>query len=817
LAAGIDQGLIVKELLNWHFIGYFEGMFKNYLKTALRNLWKSKTYSFLNLFGLAIGIACAGLVFLWVEDEMSYDTMYAKRDRLNLVLENWEYGDHTRTFSSTPGLMGPAIKAEIPGLANVCRIDDESATRLFTVGDKSLYSQGHYADSSLFSMLGLSFAEGNARQAFSQLYSIVLTESAAQKFFGTSQNIIGKRVQMDHKRDYIVSAVIKDIPKNSTFQFEWLISFDIYFKENDNLHSWNNHSPFTLVELTPGSSVAVINKQLRNFIQTKTTGCIAHGFLFPMKDWHLRWDFDNGKQTGGGRIAYVHLFTVIAWVILLIACINFMNLATARSGKRSREVGVRKVLGAEKSRLVVQFIGEAMVMSLLAAVVAVALISVVLPVFNLLVEKQLTLRLQEPLHTGVLLLIVLACGLVAGSYPSLYLSSFNPVIVLKGMNMKTGGGAFIRKGLVVLQFTVSIVLIIGTVIIFQQIQHIKNRNLGFNKDRVIEIPSTGRLTNAFPVVKQELLNTGLVENAGLSDHTIIHGGNNTDNLHWQGKDRAHVLVSIREVGPELTETMGMKIIDGRGFTINDSVGGQDRSLHILVTESLARQMGKGSAVGKMILSGDSSIKAVVIGVVKDYVYGDMYGQPDPVLFLCHPQVGSYLYVKLKPTAHLEQDMGRIEAIVKKANPGYPFDYRFVDDQFNILFSNEMLISKLARVFAALAIFISCLGLFGLAAFTAERRTKEIGIRKVLGASVTSLASLLSRDFLKLIVLSNLVAFPVAWWVMSNWLRGYAYRVDIHAWVFVVAGLAAAGIALLTVSFQAVKAAVANPVKSIKAE
>ncbi len=793
-------------------------MFKNYLTIALRNLWKNKTYSFLNLFGLAIGIACAGFVFLWVEDEVSFDSMYAKKDRLNLVLENWEYPDHTRTFVSTPGLMGPAIKAGIPGLANVCRLDDESASKLFTVGDKAFYSWGRYVDSSFFSMLELPFLEGNERQAFSQLNSIVLTEKAAQKFFGTTRNVIGRTVRLNHKQDYVVSAILKDLPKNATFQFEWLISFDVYFKENDNLLNWGNNSPLTLVEVAPGANVAAINKLLHNYLQAKVTGSIAHGFLFPMTDWHLRWEFENGKQTGGGRITYVRLFSVIAWIILFIACINFMNLATARSERRGREVGIRKVLGAEKGKLVIQFIGEAILMSGLAAFIAVLLISLILPAFNLLTEKQLTIGLLRPMHLGFLLAITLICGLVAGSYPSLYLSSFNPVIVLKGLKMNTGGAAAIRKGLVVLQFTISIVLIIGTVIIFQQIQHIKNRNLGFDKDHLLEIPSSDILTNAFPVVKQELLNTGLVENAALSDHTIINGGNNTDDLQWQGKARDHkVLVSTREVGPELLRTMGMKLADGRQFTINDSASRQDRFLHIIITESLARQMGKGSAVGKMIMSPDSSMRGIVIGVVKDYVYGDMYGQPDPVIFICHPQVGSYLYVRTKPGSSPEQALAKIEAVVKKANPGYPFDYRFVDDQFNNMFENETLISKLSRVFAALAIFISCLGLFGLAAFTAERRTKEIGIRKVLGASVPGLTRLLSGDLLKPIILSNLVAFPVAWWVMNSWLQSYAYRVHIHAWVFVVAGLAAIGIALATVSFQAVKAAVANPIKSIKAE
>jgi hypothetical protein len=376
----------------------------------------------------------------------------------------------------------------------------------------------------------------------------------------------------------------------------------------------------------------------------------------------------------------------------------------------------------------------------------------------------------------------------------------------------------IRKGLVVLQFTIAIVLIIGTAIIFQQIQHIKNRDLGFDKNQLLEVSSTEHLTKAFPVVKQELLNSGLVENAALSDHTIITGGNNTDNLTWQEKDPNHkVLVSIREVSPELTRTAGMKIVDGRELNISDSASRQDKFLRILITESLARQMGKGSAVGKLIMSSDSSLQAQVIGVVRDYVYGDMYSQPDPVIFICHPQAGSYLYIKTKPSPNPGQTLARIGTIIKNANPGYPFNYRFVDDQFNNMFNNETLISKLSGVFSSLAIFISCLGLFGLAAFTAERRTKEIGIRKVLGATVTDITSLLSRDFIRLIVLSNLVAFPIAWLVMNSWLKGYAYRISINGWVFVAAGLTALVIALVTVSFQSIKAAMANPAKSIKAE
>ena len=801
-------------------------MFQNYFKTAFRNLRKNKTYSFLNIFGLAIGIACAGLIFLWVEDEVNYDNFNEKKDRLYYVRMNQKYDAYVFTHGSTPGVLAPAMQAEMPGIANTCRVTEGEPSLLFSIGDKSVYATGKFAEPSLFSMFTFPFVQGDAQSAFSQLYSLVITEKTAKKFFGSNpdnyQNVVGKTVRFENKQDYVITGVLKDLPANSSLQFEWVAPFQIWYQVSPWAHEWANGSLSTYVELKPGTDPESINKQLHSYIQKRAPASISHPFLFGMNDWHLYDKFENGKKTGGGQIEYVRMFSLIAWIILFIACINFMNLATARSEKRAREVGVKKVLGAGKTTLIIQFIGEALFMALLAGMAAVLIIYFTLPAFNTIVQKTLSVGFGNPLHIMALLIITITCGLVAGSYPSLYLSSFNPVFVLKGLQLKSGSAAFIRKGLVVLQFTVSIVLIIGTIIIYQQIQHVKNRNLGFNKDNLLEISVHGDMANHFSAVKQDLLNTGDVENAALSDHATIYGGNNTDGLSWSGKTPgSKVLVSGRNVTPEFFAVSGMKILEGRGLQESDSVhaDGSSKEVNMVITQSLAKLMGKESAVGKIVFNeGDPSTKLTVIGVVNDYVYGNMYGKPDPVGFMWLPsQYASIMYLRIKPQGTTEQALARIEAVMKKDNPAYPFEYKFVDDQFNQMFLSEMLVSKLSRVFAALAILISCLGLFGLAAYTAERRTKEIGIRKVLGATAAGLAGLLSKDFIKLVFISCIVAFPAAWWVMNKWLQNYSYRITISWWVFVMAGITAILIALFTVSFQAIKAAVANPVKSLRTE
>jgi putative ABC transport system permease protein len=794
-------------------------MFKNFFKTTIRSLLRNKGYSFLNIFGLAIGIACAGLIFLWVQDEVNWDQFNTKKDSLYRIRENQKYDTYVATFGSTPAPMGPAMQQEIPGVANTCRIIGYN-TKLITIGNKSMYAFPNYADASLFSMFTFPFVQGNARTAFTQLYSMVVTQSTAKKFFGDEKNIVGKTVRVDNKQDYVITGVIKDIPKNSTIQFEWVAPFEIWWNENKSwAQSWGNNDLDTYVELKPNVNTASINKILYNFIQQREPKSNARPFLFSAHDWHLRDEFDNGIQTGGGRITYVHLFSVIAWIILLIACINFMNLATARSEKRAREVGVRKVLGSGKRMLIFQFIGEAILMAVLSAIVAVIIMVLLLPAFNLLVQKNLVLGLNNPLHLSALIIITLVCGLVAGSYPSLYLSSFNPVFVLKGMKMKGSSAAFIRKGLVVLQFGISIILIISTIVIYQQIQHVKNRSLGFNKNNLLQVDMNSEMTKNYEAVQQDLLSTGLIDNIAVSNYNTLYGGNNTGGLVWEGKKTNNeVLISQRYVSPGYMKASGIKILEGRDLVETDSV--QSKKLNVLITQSLEKLMGNNTAVGKTLhWDGDPrGVVVNVVGVVNDYVYGDMYGKPDPVMFFCvNTSDASNMYVRLKPNTNVETAIKKIEVVIKKDNPSYPFTYHFVDDQFNQMFQNEQLISKLSRVFATLAIIISCLGLFGLGAYTAERRIKEIGIRKVLGASVMQVTEMLSKDFIKLVGIACLIAFPISYWAMNKWLQSFAYRINIGWWIFVVAGLAAIFIALATVSFQAIKAAIANPVKSLRTE
>jgi ABC-type antimicrobial peptide transport system permease subunit len=545
-------------------------MLRNYIKTAFRSLLKNRTYSFLNIFGLAIGIACAAFIFLWVEDELNFDDVHLKKDRLFIARENQQYTDHIFTHSSTPGLMGPAVLAEVPGVVNICRTSEEQ-TFLFTQGDRAFYATGKYAEPSIFSMFTMPFVQGNAASAFAQVHSLVITQSTAKKFFGNETNIVGKTIRVDNKQDYVIGGVIKDNPANSTFQFEWLMPFKVFFDASPWLQNWGNNSLHTYIELKPGVDPETVNKQLYNFIPKKLPGAISHVFLFGMKDWHLYDVFKDGKQTGGGRIQSVRMFSIIAWIILFIACINFMNLATARSEKRAREVGVRKVLGAGKKMLIAQFIGEALFMAMLSAVIAVLIVVLLLPAFNALVEKQLTAGFNNPSHILGVLLIAIVCGLVAGSYPSLYLSSFSPVSVLKGIKLKDGGAAFIRKGLVVTQFTISIVLIICTIIVYQQIQHIKNRQLGFNRDNLIEMDAQGAIVKNFSRIKQDLLNTGRVENVALTDHPTLYDGNNTSGYTWEGKPaNAMVLISRRYVTPEFMATLGMNMVSGRNLTVLDS-------------------------------------------------------------------------------------------------------------------------------------------------------------------------------------------------------------------------------------------------------
>ncbi|MFT3701675.1 MAG: ABC transporter permease [Agriterribacter sp.] len=806
-------------------------MFRNYLKTAWRNLSKNKGYSFLNIFGLAIGIACAGLIFLWAESELTWDNFNSKKHNLYQLEVNMTSDGNNFTMGSTPRPMGAAMQKEIPGIAHTARVSDQGVRLLFSAGDKQLYATGLYADAPLFDMFSFQFIEGNPENAFPQLYSLVISQNTAKKFFGNEKNVVGKTIRVDNKRDYVVSAVVKDMPENSTLRFEWLAPYEITIVDLKELAvqygikltddvDWSSYGPFTYVELDKHANLSAVNAQLKDFIQHKVANQKNATFLYPLSQLHLYNEFANGKPTGGGAITQVRLLSVIAWIILLIACINFMNLATANSQKRVKEIGVRKVLGAEKKKLIFQFIGEALFMSAIATVFAVIIITLSLPAFNALMQKQLSLQLGSPAHLVGLLSVTIICGLVAGSYPSVYLASFNPIFVLKGLKIKSGSAAFIRKGLVVFQFTVSVIFIISTVVVYLQIQHVKNRNLGFNKDNLIEINPEHDVSDIFPLIKSDLLSTGLIKDVALADHATLYGGDTDSRFKWQGKSPDNnISIAHRNVSPEYIGTSGMKIIEGRDFSENAA----SESANVIVNKAMADMMSKESVVGKIIQSPRGKPDGVIrdmtiIGVVDNYIYGNVYGEAEPLIIFCaSPEYQSLLYIRTKAQNNTEQALAKIEAVMKKHNAAYPLEYTFVDDQFSRMFSNETRISKISGVFAILAIIISCLGLFGLATYTAERRIKEIGIRKVLGASVTGIASLLSREFLQLVIVSCVVAFPVAWWIMHQWLQDYQYRIEISWWIFLAAALGAILIALFTISFQSVKAAIANPVKSLRTE
>jgi ABC-type antimicrobial peptide transport system permease subunit len=760
-----------------------------------------------------MGIACAGLIFLWVENEKSYDNMFAKKELIYNIRTNQVFDGPIRTFRSTPGPMAPVLKTEIPGIVRAVRYNGGQS--LFANGEKSILEKGGFADPDLLEMLQLPFIEGNPKNALKELNAVMISEKMAKRLFGNEQNIVGKTLKVDNKDNYIVSGVIKDLPANSTFQFDWISPFEIIEKDRPWLRDWKNNSTDTYIELSPKVNEAPIGKELFGFLQKRFPEQTTRLVMVGMRDWRLRNEFENGKQSGG-RIQYVNLFSIIAWIILLIACINFMNLATARSEKRAREVGVRKVMGAGKKLLILQFMGEAVFMSLLAVCLGVVIIYLALPAFNILIEDHLTPGLDNPSHVMALLAIALLCGLVAGSYPAFYLSSFKAVQVFKGLKIKDGAASYIRKGLVVLQFSISIVFIISTIIIYQQIQHIKSRDLGYNKNNLISIDARGDIIKNFTAIKQDLLNTGLIENAGLNSFNTLSIGNNSSNYTWKGKDESKsILISNRLVSPELIPTLGIPLKEGRQFNTEFTTD----SNNVIITESFAKLIGKETALGTIIQRkiDNGMLNFTVVGVVKDFIYGDMYGTSDPVIFYSLPSQARFLFIRNKPSAKPEEVLAAIETVLKKNNPAYPFQYTFIDDQFNDRFKSEMLISKLSRSFSILAILISCLGLFGLSVYTAERRIKEIGIRKVLGASVAGITGLLSKDFILLVLIASLVAFPVAWLAMHKWLQSYAYRIDISWWVFAVAGISAIIIALVTISFQSVKAALMNPVKNLRTE
>jgi len=787
-------------------------MLKTYFKIAFRNLWKTKGYSFLNIFGLAIGITCASLIFLWVEDELTYDDYFANKANIYVVKSKQTYGNDTYVFNATPGKFAEAVKAEIPGIKEATRWSG-NVNRLFSKQDEGIYQIGGYADPSFSRIFSLHFLEGDPKTALQDVHSIIISASMAHRLFG-KENALGKLLKVDNEETYSVAGVVEDIPKNNSIQFDWVIPFINYEQTHESLQYWGNNATVTYVLLKDQNSFSAVNKKIFDFVYEKTDHNVTffRNFLYPMERWRLYNSFKGGFEEEG-LIKNVRLFSIIAWVILIIACINFMNLATARSEKRAREVGVRKVVGAGKRSLIRQFLGESILLAVLSGLFAIVLVYLFLSPFNHLVEKELQVNLLNSTHIVFLLSIMLICGLISGSYPAFYLSSFNPISVLKGLKLKSANATFIRRILVIGQFAASITLIICTLLIFQQIRYVKNRDLGFDRNAVITMAIQGNIAEHMEVIKEELKQTGVVDQVGSSNWSMLNIHSNTGGISWEGKDpNLEALISYNHIDQDLLPTLNLHLAKGRNFhaqLLGDSAS-------VIVNQAFAKLIQKdGDVVGHTIIWGDRPM--TIIGVLQNFVYNDVYSPTEPLVLDGAKNSSGTLYIKAKSGVPLSDAIAKIQHVMKINNPAYPFEYHFLDEDFEQKFKSETTIQNLAGVFAVLSIAISCLGLFGLAAFMAERRKKEIGIRKVLGATVYSLTNLLSKEFVMLVLLSCLIAFPLAYWFMNDWLNNFEYRTPIHWWVFFIAGCTALLIALLTVSSQTIKTALMNPTKSLREE
>lgn len=790
-------------------------MFTNYFKTAFRNLVKGKGFSFINVAGLGVGIACASLIFLWVEYNVNFNSSIPDLNNIYQIENNQTYGKDMYTFAATSVLVRDALKQEFPGVVDVSRFDGASAT--VSLDNKHLAQSGAYVDSSFLKMFALPLVGGNENDALNDISKIAVSEKLAKSFFGNT-DAIGKTLLVDN-HPYRVSAVYKDIPQNVQFYGQdFLLPFQVFYNQNkgQGIDAWANNWTNTWVKLNPNTNVTAFNQKLRKLIHEKDPQTSNESlWLYPLKRLNLYGVFVNGKEDASqGKIQYIKMFSMVALIILIIACINFMNLSTARSQQRAKEIGMRKVLGSTRQSLIAALLSESLIVAYVAVLFAVIIIAAVLPSFSNLIGINLNLDLLQPSHILFLIIIGGVTGLVAGSYPAFYLSSFRPVLALKSQITKNAGNAgFVRKGLVVLQFAISVIIIIAVVVIYYQIQFTKNRDLGFNKDKVMYIPATATLTKSFPSLKQDILNTNDVSSVSLGAFSPLAMYNNGGGWKWEGKSTTEdILVTNVATDADYLKAFGIKLAAGRGFSQDPNLD----SLNIIINESFAKLMGKAGHVGGQIWRDGTRL--TIIGITKNFVYNNMTkAHPAPLIFFNSPSNTNYIFIAVKPATDIQRTISKLQSIVQKADPTQSFDYHFVDKDFEQKFRSQQFIGSLATIFGCLAIFISCLGLFGLASFVAEQRKKEIGVRKVLGASVHGITRLLSKDFLKLVFISCLIAFPIAGWIMHNWLQSYEYRTNLSWWIFAAAGVGALLITLLTVSFQAIKAAIANPIESLRSE
>lgn len=773
-------------------------------------------YSFINIFGLSVGIACSMLILLWVNDEISYDRFHTNIDRIYQVWVNAQYDGKINSWNSVPLPTAEGLRSTDSNIKYAVTTDWGSE-HLLAVGDAEkgtrFNKEGYHASEEFLQLFQFPVIKGSPTEALNDPSNIVLTVSTAKALFG-NQDPINQIVRVDDKDDLKVSAVVKDPPSNSTFQFSYLLPFKLYERQKwvkDSKDNWGNYSFQVFLELQPHATEESVEHNIKDLLTKKgQTDIKREFFLHPMGRWRLHSNFVEGKEAGG-MIDYVNMFSLIAVFILMIACINFMNLATARSERRAREVGIRKSVGSHRKQLVFQFLGESILISLIGLIIAILMAQLALPSYNTLIEKNLVIDYTSAKFWAVSLGLTIITGVLAGSYPAFYLSSFSVVKVLKGKIQVGKSATTPRKILVVLQFIFSITLIVCSIVIQQQIAHVKSRQLGYDQDNLITVDYNEGIGKNYKTIKQELLNTGVVASVTKSNSPITNIYSNNF-LDWPGKpEDQRVLFTTIATEYDYTKTIGIKVIEGRDF----SEDFPSDSAAIIINKAALDVMGLKDPVGTVVnLWGG---KRQIIGVVDNVLMGSLFREVSPLMMVMIPDWVSAVTIRLAKTDDLPGALKKVEAIFKKYNAAYPFEYSFVDVEFAKKFSTINMISNLGGIFTMLAIVITGLGLFGLAAFTAEQRTKEVGIRKVLGASVANLVVLIAQEFSLLVIVAFIASAPLAWWGAEIMLEKYPYRIDFPLWVLPVSGVIALLFALIIVSTQAFKAAAANPVKSLRSE
>ena len=798
---------------------FSSGMLRNYLKIAWRNLAKNKVYSFINIGGLTVGMAVAMLIGLWLWDELTYDRYHSNYDRIAQVMQHSVSNGQWETQTANPAVMGPEIRQQYGSYFKYVVQASWTGGSLLSVGNKRLTKVGNYFEPEITDMLGLNMRKGT-RAGLRDPYSIMLSESVAKAFFGAGDPL-GKLMRVDNKYDVKVTGVYEDLPYNSSFrEVSFMLPWSLYLINNPFIEKmgnpWGSSFTQTYAQIADNTDMETVSAQIKN---TRLNRVIKEEarykyqvFLHPMRKWHLYSDFKNSINTGG-RIEFVWLFSLIGGFVLLLACINFMNLATARSEKRAKEVGIRKAVGSIRGQLIGQFFLESILVVLLAFILSIGFVVLIQPTFNDVADKRTAIPWANPVFWLLGLLFSLLTGLIAGSYPALYLSSFQPVKVLKGVSFRVGRLASVpRQVLVVLQFTVSITLIIGTIVVFKQIEHAKNRPIGYNRAGLIQIGSQEETDTHYETVRTELKSAGAIEEMTKATSPLTGTYNTNGGFEWAGKDpNMAVDFPNNAVSYEYGKTVGWTLKEGRDFSRAFATD----SLAFIINESTAKFLGFKEPVGKILRWEKKPYQ--IIGVVKDLLAESPYSPVRPSLFRIARDRESLFILRLNRHLSPKNALVSVARVLKKYTPNVPFEYKFVDEEYAQKFGDEERVGKLATFFAILAVFISCLGLFGLASFVAEQRTKEIGIRKVLGASVANLWGLLSKDFVRLVIISSLLSAPIAYYLMNNWIQKYDYRTDIPWWVFVAVSAGALLITLLTVSFQSIKAALMNPVKSLRSE